>query len=282
MQRRKGLALCWRLFSLQQRFMLIWTGVEEVHASVVLSCEPHPLHLVLVLQLWPRRIGLASSCHHVGHQGGNTGAGALGDHKLEGGSTTSFATSGAGVVGHCHYLSRAAVLGFVEKVEAGGSLGQVLLFGEGGARGGRRGVDPADDPLIALSSQHRAVDLEGAQGQLAGTRTFCWSSVSLEVLDHAHLEVLLRRGAQSLKHTKYTQQVRTVEDKRKDVRTGEDRESGSELVSGDEDLHVLKTGMVPQLRLKGQLVLRYCSTCTQVHYTIVLLHLYTGTLYLAQ
>jgi len=58
----------------------------------------------------------------------------------------------------------------VEKVETGGPLGQVLLFGEGVTRGGRRGVDLADDPLIALNSQHRAVDLEGRQGQLAGTR----------------------------------------------------------------------------------------------------------------
>lgn len=63
----------------------------------------------------------------------------------------------------------------------------------------------------------------------------------------------------------YVRQVRTGE-------TGEDRntnqavllpgfrESGSELLSGDEDLHFLEARMVPKFGLERQLVLWYCFT----------------------
>ena len=100
-RRRRRFALSRRLFSPQQWFMFIGAEVERVH-TVVLSSHHASLQLVLVLQLWPCRIGPTSAYDAIRHQGGDARAVAVSDHHHWLGSVPSGDTaSSAGAVGHC-------------------------------------------------------------------------------------------------------------------------------------------------------------------------------------
>lgn len=96
---RSGCALSRWLFSLQQWFMFIWAGVEQVHTVVFSSYHPS-VHLVLLLQLWPRGIGSTTVYDTICHQGGDTRTVAIGNYRV---NLVPNNASHAGVVSNCGY-----------------------------------------------------------------------------------------------------------------------------------------------------------------------------------